>query len=263
MLAEGKPGGIVAAARQQAVHGIRGAELGGCVADDLGIGRLADGEVDLGGVQVGAAPAQACLGLRGISGRDVAGIEALLGDAERFLQECHVGALRVDQRLVGEHVGIDGDGVEQHALADIAQGFAAGLHLQFRYAHAVGGLETVEQRLGHGHADGPGFQVRRLDGVVGQQVAHRLKAGGQSSDDLRPITRKRLRHILVGGPLARPFGIEMGIGLVGLGQRLGEVFAMRGRRRKRKASRRKANARSKQPPFNVANPSGTPSHLTP
>ena len=28
--------------------------------------------------------------------------------------------LRFDQRLVGENVGIDGDGVEQHALADIA-----------------------------------------------------------------------------------------------------------------------------------------------
>jgi hypothetical protein len=38
---------------------------------------------------------------------------------------------------------------------------------------------------------------------------------------------------------------------------------MRGRRRERKASRRKANARSKQPPSNVANPSDTPSHLIP
>jgi hypothetical protein len=38
---------------------------------------------------------------------------------------------------------------------------------------------------------------------------------------------------------------------------------MRGRRRKRKASRRKANARSKQAPFNVANSSRTPSHMIP
>ena len=39
---------------------------------------------------------------------------------------------------------------------------------------------------------------------------------------------------------------------------------MRGRRRERDAARyRKANARSKHVPSNVANPSGTPSHLIP
>jgi hypothetical protein len=165
--------------------------------------------------------------------------------------------------LIREHVGIDGDGVEQYALADIAQRLAAGLHLQFGYTDAVCRLEAVEQRLGHRYPDGPGFQVRGLDGVVRQEIAHRLQAGGKICDDLRPITRKRLRHILVGGPLARSFGIELGIGLIGLGQRLGQALAMRGRCRERKASGREANARSKQPSFNVTNTGDTLSHFFP
>ncbi len=80
-----------------------------------------------------------------------------MGNAEGFGQEGDIGALRFDQRLVGQHIGVDGDGVEQHALTDIAQRLAARLHLQLRHAHAVGGLEAVEQRLRHRHPDGPGF----------------------------------------------------------------------------------------------------------
>ena len=215
-------GGVIAAARQIAVDGLGGPQLRGRVADHLGIGRLADGEIDFGGVEIGKAAAQPRFGLRGVGRRDVAGVETLLGDAEGFPQECDIGALRFDQRLVGEHVGIGGDGVEQHALADIAQGLAAGLHLQFRHPHAVGGLEAVEQRLGHRHPDGPGFQGRGLDGVVGQQVAYRLQAGAEAGDDLRPVARQRLRHVFVGGALPRPFGIELRIGLIGLGQGLRE-----------------------------------------
>ena len=118
------------------------------------------GEIDFGGVEIGKAAAEPRLGLRGVGRRDVAGLETPLGDAEGLAQEGDIGALRLDQRLVGQHVGVGGDGVEQHALADIAQGFAAGLHLQFRHPHAVGGLEAVEQRLRHRHPDGPGFQGR-------------------------------------------------------------------------------------------------------
>ena len=157
MLPEGEAGSVIAAAGQEAVHGFGGAEQGRRVADHLGIGRLADGQIDLGGIQVRAPTAQAGFRLGGVGRRDVAGVQAFLGDAERLLQKRHVGPLRVDQRLVGEDVGVDSDRVEQHALTDIAQGLAAGLHLQFSHPHAVGGLETVEQRLGHRHADGPGF----------------------------------------------------------------------------------------------------------
>ena len=188
-----------------------------------------------------------------------------------FPQERDIGALRFDQRLVGQHVGVGGDGIEQHALTDIAQGLAARLHLQFRHPHAVGGLEAVEQRLRHRHPDGPGLQGRGLKGVVRQQVAHRLQSGAQAGDDLRPVAGQGLRHVLVGGALARPFGIELRIGLIGLGQRLGEGFGPgRGRGKtgrgsgKTDASRHaKTNARSKHAPSHVANSSGTPNHVIP
>ena len=109
-----------------------------------------------------------------------------------------------------------------------------------------------------------GFQVRRLDGVVGQEVADRLQAGGKAGDDLRPVAGQRLRHILVGGALARPFGIELRVGLIGLGQRIRQVLGARLRGSKNHANQHaKANARSKHAPCNVANPSGTPNHLIP
>ena len=181
-----------------------------------------------------------------------------------FAQEGDVGALRFDQRLIGEHVGIGGDGVEQHALSDIAQRLAAGLHLEFSHAHAVCGLETVEQRLRHRDPDGPRLQGRGLDGVVGQQVADRLQPGAQAGDDLRPVAGQRLRHVLVGGALPRPFGIELRIGLIGLGQRLGQGFGLRRRGRKTEADGyANANARSKHAPSHVANATGTPNHLIP
>ncbi len=225
MLLEGQRGCIVAAARQIAVDGFGGAQLRGRVADHLGIGRLADREIDFGGVQVRQAPAEPRFGLRGVGRRDVAGVETLLGDADGFPQERDIGALRFDQRLVGEHVGVGGDGVEQHALADIAQRLAARPHLQFRHPNAVGGLEAVEQRLRHRHPDGPGFQGRGLNGVVRQQVAYRLQSRAQAGDDLRPVARQGLRHVLVGGALARPFGIELRIGLIGFCKSLREGFA--------------------------------------
>ena len=159
MLAEGHAGGVVAAARQIAVDGFGRPQLRGRVADHLGVGRLADREIDFGGVEIGKTAVEPRFGLRGVGRRDVAGIEALLGDALGFPQEGDVGALRLDQRLIGQHIGIGGDGVEQHALADIAQRLAAGLHLQFRHPHAVGGLEAVEQGLRHRHPDLPWLQV--------------------------------------------------------------------------------------------------------
>ena len=48
MLPEGEPGGVIAAARQIAVHGFGGVEQGGRIADHLQISRLADGQIDLG-----------------------------------------------------------------------------------------------------------------------------------------------------------------------------------------------------------------------
>ena len=94
----------------------------------------------------------------------------------------------------------------------------------------------------------------------------------KARDDLRPVAGQRLRHVLVGGALARPFGIELRIGLIGLGQRLGEGFGPgrgggktdRGGSGKTDAScHAKTNARSKHAPCHVASSSGTPNHVNP
>jgi len=214
--------------------------------------------------QICKAAAEARLGLRGIGRGDVAGLETSLGDRKGFAQERDIGALRFDQRLIGQHVGIGRDRVEQHALADIAQRLAAGPHLQLGDADAVGGLEAVEQRLRHRHADDPGFQVGRLHGVIGQQIAYRLQPAAQAGDDLRPIAGQGLRDVLVGTTLPRPFGIELRVGLVGLGQRLGQAFASRrARRNADQGYDAEADARPEHTPCLVANPDGTPNHVIP
>ena len=192
------------------------------VANHLGIGRLTDREGDIGRVEVGKAAAQPRLGLRGVGRRDVAGGEALLRDAQRFPQEGDIGALGIDQRVIGQHVGIGGDGIEKHALADIAQRFAAGLDLQFGDPDAVGGLEAVEQGLGDGDANGPWLQGGGLHRIVRQQITDRLEAAAEAGDDLRTITGQRLGDVFVGGALPCPLGIELRIGLIGLDQRLRE-----------------------------------------
>ncbi len=94
MLLEGETDGVIAAARQIAVYGFGEAQLRRRIADHLGIGRLADGQGNLGGVEVGEAAVEAGFGLGGVGRRHVAGIEALLGDAQRFPQERDVGTLR-------------------------------------------------------------------------------------------------------------------------------------------------------------------------
>jgi hypothetical protein len=118
-----------------------------------------------------------------------------------------------------------------------------------------------------------------LKGIVRQQVAHRLQSDAEAGDDLRPVARKCLRHVLVGSALPRPFGIELGIGLIGLGQGLRECLGPsrgsgetqrrghseteRGGGKTDASCRAKTNARSKHAPCHVANFSGTPNHVIP
>ena len=103
-----------------------------------------------------------------------------------------------------------------------------------------------------------------MEGVVRQQVADRLQPGAQRRDDLRPVAGQGLRHILVGGALARPFGIELRIGLIGFGQCLGEGFGPgRGSGKTDASYHTKTNARSKHAPCHVASSSGTPNHVNP
>ncbi len=188
------------------------------LADHLGVDLLADGIGDVGGVEVGQSAADAGFGLRGIGRRDVAGIETPLGRGLDFTQDLNIGALRLEQRVVGHHVHVGGDRVEEDALLDVAQRLAPRLHLEFRDPNVVGGPVAVEQNLRHRQADGPWPQGRALHGVVGQDVAHSLQAGRQARHQLRTIAGHRLRHVLVRATLPGAFGIELGIGLIGLDQ---------------------------------------------
>src|SRR6266540_4089284 len=116
----------------------------------------------------GKPAAQPRFRLRHVGRRHVAALETFLGGAERLAQKRHVDALRLYQALVGEHVGIGGHGVEQHALAGVAQRFASREHLRLRLAHGIGGPEAIEQDLRHREPDAPGAQRRSLNSVVGK-----------------------------------------------------------------------------------------------
>src|SRR5262249_18975487 len=68
----------------------------------------------------------------------------------------------------------------------------------------------------------PGGWGRGLEGIVEKQHPHLLQAAGQGGQELRPVYRKRLRDAFVGPTLARAFGIELRIVLIGAHQRFGE-----------------------------------------
>jgi hypothetical protein len=58
-----------------------------------------------------------------------------------------------------------------------------------------------------------------LNGVVEKQHPHLLQAAGQGEQELRAVSRKRLRDAFVGPALARAFGVELRIVLIGTHQR--------------------------------------------
>ncbi len=231
------------------------------LADHLGIGFLADGIGHFGRIEVGQAAAQPGLGLGGVGRGDVTGIEPLAGDGEGLFQEVDIGTLGFDQGLVGQHVHVGGDAVQQHALADVAQRLAAGFDLKLSHPDAVGGLEAVEQHLGHGDADGPGPQGGVGDDIAGQQVADLLQTGAEAGHDLGPVAGQRLRHVLVGGALAGPLRIELWIGLIGLHQGLREGFRSGGTVADTEASRRDHD--NSHAETQHSSPCGFGSHITP
>ena len=83
MFLGGQRYGVLAAAGQDMVDGFGGLQLCGRVADHLGVGRLADGEIDSAAFR-SEAPAQPRFGLRGVGRGYVAGIETPLGDRRGF-----------------------------------------------------------------------------------------------------------------------------------------------------------------------------------
>src|SRR5204863_7046013 len=87
----------------------------------------------------------------------------------------------------------------------------------------------------------------RLHGVVRQKVAHRQEAAGQRGGNLRPVTGQRLGNVLVGRPLPRPLGVELGVILVGANERVRQRFGQRRRAYKQEDEQDAAKKRPKQP----------------
>src|SRR5581483_12512335 len=83
--------------------------------------------------------------------------------------------------------------------------------------------------------------------------AHRLQARAQARDQLRPVAGECLRHVLVGAALARALGIELGIGLIGPDQRVGE-----GLRRRRAYGGKPAKCSAGQPDSRNTETRGAP-----
>ncbi len=160
--------------RRQAIDRRGRNQLRRSFANDLRVGCLADGQRDFRSVEIGQPPAQPRFGLRRVRWRDVAGVQTPFGSRLDFAQDHNIGALRLDQGLIGEHVHVGRHRVQQHTLSDVAKSFPPGPDLKFGDANAVRGLEAVEQDLGDCHADRPRTQRCALHRVVGQQIANRL-----------------------------------------------------------------------------------------
>ena len=138
---------LVAVARQQPVDRLCRGQPAGRHANHLRIGCLADGEIYVRIVEIGDAAVEPCFRLRNVCRRNVAGVIALVGGLQDLAQELHVDALRFDQRLICNDAHVRGHRVEQHALFDAAQLFAARLHLRLGLSHLVSCLHAVEQGL--------------------------------------------------------------------------------------------------------------------
>src|SRR6266852_2459459 len=135
-----------------------------------------DGEKQLSDAEQKTMQPQPRFGLRRVRWRDVAGVQTPFGSRLDFAKDRNIGALRLDQRLIGKHVHVDRHGVQQHTLSDITKSFPPGPDLKFRDANAVRSLEAVEQDLGDRHADRPWAQCCALHRVVGQEIANRLQS---------------------------------------------------------------------------------------
>jgi hypothetical protein len=91
--------------------------------------------------------------LRDVGARHFADIEAVTGLFQLLGEHFDVAAIEIEDRLVAQQIHIGGSGVKKDLLLGDAQGLARPRHLPFCPARAIGGLESVEQRLRRGRAE--------------------------------------------------------------------------------------------------------------
>ena len=138
------------------------------LANDLRVGRLAYRQHDFRRIEIGQSPAEPRIRLGRVGRGHVAGVEAPFGGGLYFSQHRNIGALRLHQGLIGEHVHVGGHGIQQHALADISERLPPRFYLILRDTDAVGGLVAIVQNLADRYPDGPRAQCCALYGIVGQ-----------------------------------------------------------------------------------------------
>ena len=188
------------------------------------VDRLIARERDFGGVEIGLPARQPRLRLRDVSRRDIAGVERLARGLQGLPQERNVGALCLDQGLIGEHVHIGGDRGHEHDLLDIAQTFASGTNRRFGLAHRVAGAESIEQRLRQRHPRHPRAKIGVLLRAVRKRVPGRIVARKRADGEGGAIAGQRLRHGLVGRTQLCARRIELRIVLIDPRQHLGECL---------------------------------------
>jgi len=85
--------------------------------------------------------------LRDVSASHFADIEAITSLFQLFGEHFNVAAIKIEDRLVAQQIHKGGSGVEKYLLLGDTQRLARPRHLAFCLARAIGGLESVEQRL--------------------------------------------------------------------------------------------------------------------
>ena len=103
--------------------------------------------------QCRAAGRQPRFGLGDVGARHLADIEAVARLFELLGEHFDVAAVEIEDRLVAQQIHVGGGGIEQHLLLGDAQRLARAHDLAFGLARAVGGLESVVERLRCGGAD--------------------------------------------------------------------------------------------------------------
>ena len=112
--------------------------------------------------------------MRDVGARHFAGIEVVAGLFQLFGEHFNVAAIKIEHRLIAQQIHVRSSGVEEDLLLGDTQRLACPRHLAFCPSRAIGGLESVEQRLRRGRAELPGRQVRAEAGVDGLIWKHLL-----------------------------------------------------------------------------------------
>ena len=237
--------------RQQTLDGAGRLEPGRIDADHLVVLGDARLEIRLGGEIIGARRGEARSRLRDVGAGDFADVETVPRLAQLFLQNGDVVLAQIENCGIAQHIHVRRGAVLENTLLRVAQGLAGAEHIAFGLPDAVIVAIAVENGLGHRQAE------RRRLGVVFELLVCRAGTGDgtgagkcgaadfvemaeailRGGGDRRPIGGGGARNVFVLGAHPGALLIEIGIGLIGAGERARHRFRT-GRRNPRKSAER-------------------------